>query len=59
VGAAIDELEKRDPLLAQVVDLRFFCGFTLAEIAPRGVSERTVLRHWERARMLLRGLNPG
>jgi DNA-directed RNA polymerase specialized sigma24 family protein len=37
-----------------VVDLRFFCGFTMAEIASqRGVSERTVQRQWEKARGLL------
>ena len=59
VGAAVDDLGKLDPLLAQVVDLRFFCGFSFAEIAAlRGASERTVQRHWEKARMLLRGLIP-
>ena len=40
--------------LAEVVDLRFFCGFTVAEIAAmRGVSERTVQRDWEKARAFL------
>lgn len=59
VGAAVDDLAKLDPLLAQVVDLKFFCGFSFAEIAAlRGASERTVQRHWEKARMLLRGLIP-
>ena len=34
-----------------VVDLKFFCGFSFAEIAAmRGVSERTVQRQWEKAR---------
>jgi RNA polymerase sigma factor (TIGR02999 family) len=60
IGAAIDELALLDPSLAQVVDLKFFCGFGFAEIAAmRGVSERTVQRHWEKARALLRGLIPG
>ena len=46
--------QANDPLLAQVVDLRFFCGFTFAEIAAmRGLSERTVQRHWEKARLYL------
>ena len=51
---ALDELAKLDPWLAQVVDLKFFCGFSLAEIAAmRGVSERTAQRDWEKARIYL------
>lgn len=51
---ALDELSAREPLLAQLVDLRYFCGFTVEEIAAqRGVSVRTVLRDWEKARVLL------
>jgi hypothetical protein len=39
------------------VDLKFFCGFSFAEIAAmRQVSERTVQRHWDKARILLHGL---
>jgi RNA polymerase sigma factor (TIGR02999 family) len=54
LGEAVDELAQVDPLLAQVVDLKFFCGFTFAEIAAmRGLSERTVQRHWEKARLFL------
>jgi RNA polymerase sigma factor (TIGR02999 family) len=54
IGAAIDELAEVDAQLAQVVDLRFFCGFSFAEIAAmRGQSERTVQRHWEKARIYL------
>lgn len=54
IGAAVDELAAVDPLLAQVVDLRFFCGFTFAEIAAmRGLSERSVQRHWQKARLYL------
>jgi RNA polymerase sigma factor (TIGR02999 family) len=56
ISDALDELAAVEPLLAQVVDLRFFCGFTLAEIAlMRGVSERTLQRDWERARIFLYG----
>lgn len=57
IGAALDTLDGLDPPLAQVVDLKFFCGFSCAEIAAmRGVSERTIERHWDKARTLLRGL---
>jgi RNA polymerase sigma factor (TIGR02999 family) len=51
---ALRELEAIDPPLAQLVDLKFFCGFTFDELAVmRGVSERTVRRDWEKARLLL------
>ena len=54
IGDALDELAAVDPELAQIVDLKFFCGFSFAEIAAmRGVSERTVQRHWEKARICL------
>jgi RNA polymerase sigma factor (TIGR02999 family) len=54
LGAAIDELTTLDAQLAQLVDLKFFCGFTFGEVAAmRGVSERTVQRDWEKARILL------
>lgn len=60
VGAALDKLASLDSALAEVVDLKFFCGFSFAEIAAmRGVSERTVQRHWDKARTLLHGLIPG
>lgn len=52
---AIDALAQLEPELAEVVDLHFFCGYELGEIASlRGVSERTVQRAWRKARMLLR-----
>jgi len=51
---ALDELAARDPRLAEVVDLRYFCGFTFEEIAAqRGASVRTVQRDWEKARLIL------
>lgn len=54
ISDALDELAAVDPELAQLVDLKFFCGFSLVEIAGlRGVSERTAQRDWEKARMLL------
>ena len=54
IGAAVDGLAQRDPELAQVVDLKFFCGFSFDTIAAmRGVCRRTVQRDWERARQQL------
>lgn len=54
LSAALDELAVREPRLAEVVDLKYFCGFSFVEIAGlHGVSERTVQRDWEKARLLL------
>ncbi|HEY3179156.1 MAG TPA: ECF-type sigma factor [Casimicrobiaceae bacterium] len=54
VSEAIDELATVDAELAQLVELKFFCGFSIPEIADiRGVSERTVQRDWEKARLYL------
>ena len=54
IGEALDELGKVDPTLAEIVDLKFFCGLSFSEIAAlRDVSERTVQRSWERARLYL------
>lgn len=54
LSEALDELARTSPELAQLVDLHFFCGFSLVEIAElRGVSERTVQRDWRKARMVL------
>jgi RNA polymerase sigma factor (TIGR02999 family) len=51
---AIDQLTTLDADLARLVDLKYFCGYSVAEIAAlRGVSERTVMRDWEKARILL------
>jgi RNA polymerase sigma factor (TIGR02999 family) len=54
LAEAIDELAVRDAKLAELVDLRYFCGYTFDEIAAqRGASTRTVKRDWEKARALL------
>jgi RNA polymerase sigma factor (TIGR02999 family) len=54
ISDALDELASHDPILAEVVELKFFCGFSVAEIAAmRGVSERTVKRSWEKSRLYL------
>ena len=55
LGIAIDKLAVHDSALAQLVDLKFFCGYSLIEIAAmRGISERTAQRDWDKARMLLK-----
>jgi RNA polymerase sigma factor (TIGR02999 family) len=54
LSEAVDALSGVEPRLAQVVDLKFFCGLTFAEIAAAlDTSERTVKRDWEKARILL------
>ena len=54
ISEALDQLGKEDHSLAEIVDLKFFCGFSFAEIgAMQGVSERTVQRKWEKARIFL------
>jgi RNA polymerase sigma factor (sigma-70 family) len=54
---ALDTLAEVDRHLAELVDLHFFCGFSLVDIAGlRGVSDRTVQRDWRKARLVLHGL---
>ena len=51
---ALQTLEGVDPALAELVDLKFFAGFSFGEIAAmRQVSERTVQRDWAKARLYL------
>jgi RNA polymerase sigma factor (TIGR02999 family) len=51
---ALDELGNVEPRLARIVDLKFFCGFSFVEIAAMlKISERTVQRDWEKARIYL------
>jgi len=54
LSEALDELAVRDARLAELVDLRYFCGYTFDEIAEqRATSVRTVKRDWEKARAYL------
>jgi len=51
---ALDELAKVEPRLSRIVDLKFFCGFSFSEIGVMlDLSERTVQRDWEKARIYL------
>jgi RNA polymerase sigma factor (TIGR02999 family) len=55
IGEALEELASADPLLSEIVDLKFFCGFTFTEIAAiKNISQRTAQRQWEKARIYLR-----
>jgi RNA polymerase sigma factor (TIGR02999 family) len=52
---ALDVLVRAEPALAELVELKVFCGLSLGEIAAmRGVTERTTQRHWDKARLFLR-----
>jgi len=47
VHEALAELEKEDPLKAQIVNLRYFTGMSMEETAKvLGISERTLHRQW-------------
>jgi len=55
VDEAVQVLAQAEPRLAQVVEMKYFGGFTELEIAESlNVTERTVRRDWEKARELLR-----
>ena len=54
VHEALEGLAQADERLAQVVEMRYFGGLTELEIADAlGVSERTVRRSWDKAKLLL------
>ena len=54
IDNALRELEALDPALAQVVEMRYFGGYTDAEIASAmDISDRTVRRHWDKARAFM------
>ena len=54
ISETLEELSRVEPALAEIVDLKFFCGFSFVEIAAmQDVSERTVQRNWEKARIYL------
>ena len=54
LNEAVERLAAIDARLAEVVDLKYFGGFSFAEIAAMwDMSERTVQRDWEKARIFL------
>jgi RNA polymerase sigma factor (TIGR02999 family) len=54
VHEALKDLEKADPRAAQMVQMRYFAGLSDKEIAEiLDITERTVQRDWEKAKVLL------
>jgi RNA polymerase sigma factor (TIGR02999 family) len=54
VHEALDVLREADPRLADVAQMRYFGGYSEREIADTlDVTERTVQRDWEKARVIL------
>jgi RNA polymerase sigma factor (TIGR02999 family) len=54
LGDAVERLAAVEPRLAQIIDLKYFSGFSFIEIATMcGVSARTIQRDWMKARMFL------
>ena len=54
VHEALEALEQAEPRLAQVAQMRYFAGYSEQEIAEAlDISERTVQRDWEKARIML------
>lgn len=54
VHAALESLEKLHPGWVEIVDMRYFGGFTIKEIAEiKNVNIRTIERHWQFARAWL------
>lgn len=56
IGDLLETLEKRDPIGARIVELQYFAGYTIEEIAVHiGLSARNVRHRWKKAMDWLRG----
>jgi RNA polymerase sigma factor (TIGR02999 family) len=54
IHAALAQLSQVEPRLAQVVEMRYFGGYSDAEVAEAlELTDRTVRREWDKARVLL------
>lgn len=54
VSDALRDLERVDPELAELVEMRYFGGYTEVEVAELlGITDRTVRRRWDKARAWL------
>ena len=57
IDQALETLAKLEPRLCKVVEMRYFGGFTELETgAALGLTDRTVRRDWEKARLILRAM---
>lgn len=60
IDDALKVLERVEPRLARVVEMRYFGGYSEAEIADAlEVTDRTVRRDWDKARLLLKAMLGG
>lgn len=60
VDEALVELESVEPRLARVVEMRYFAGLSEVEIAAAlGLTDRTVRRDWQKAKLLLHSMLQG
>ncbi len=54
IDTVLQQLSESQPRLVEVVELKYFAGFTLDEIAQLlDIAPRTVRRDWDKARLLL------
>lgn len=54
IHQALDQLEAVEPRLARVVEMRYFAGLEVQDVAEAlGVGVRTVARDWDKARSLM------
>jgi RNA polymerase sigma factor (TIGR02999 family) len=54
LDSALNQLQDLEPRLAELVEMRFFAGLSVEQIAQlRDVATRTVIRDWRRARAYL------
>jgi RNA polymerase sigma factor (TIGR02999 family) len=54
INEALEALSQVDDRLVRVVEMRYFAGMTEEEIAlALGITDRTVRRDWQKARLLL------
>jgi RNA polymerase sigma factor (TIGR02999 family) len=52
---ALTKLSEKDPIVAELVKLRYFAGLTIEQVARfQGISRRTAVDHWAYARAWLR-----
>jgi RNA polymerase sigma factor (TIGR02999 family) len=57
INDALDALERIAPAYHQLVEMRYFAGLSVREVADvRGVSTRSIEREWEKARAFLQRL---
>jgi RNA polymerase sigma factor (sigma-70 family) len=55
LNAALSALAELDPRQAEIVEMRFFAGLTVEEVAEvLDISEATVKREWSTAKMWLK-----